>query len=120
MKPRCKDQYQFQKAISEYWINPELVTSGKESKKRNFEFEIPPPSTFSTISLLSPGTSTCTTIKTDRSSNQRASRAENASLEPTGRLRRQLNLSIDHIIDEAKKKYRCALHYWDAGIIYKG
>ena len=27
--PRYKEQYQFRKAIAEYWINPELVTSEK-------------------------------------------------------------------------------------------
>ena len=52
VKPRYKEQYQFRKAIAEYWINPELVTSEKESKKRKIEFEIPSPSTLSTISLL--------------------------------------------------------------------
>ena len=52
VKPRYKDQCQFQKKISEYWINPKLVTSEKESKKIIFEFEIPPPSTLSTISFL--------------------------------------------------------------------
>ena len=36
VKPRYKEQYQFWKAISEYWINPELVTSEKESKKIKF------------------------------------------------------------------------------------
>ena len=32
----------------------------------------------------------------------------------------RLNQSVDHIIDEAKKKARCANHYWAAGIRYKG
>ena len=45
---------------------------------------------------------------------------ENASLEPTGILSLQLNRSVDHIIDEAKKKARCALHYWASGIRYEG
>ena len=56
VKPLHKEQYQFRKAIAEYWINPELVISEKESKKRKFKIEIPSLSTFSTISLLSPGT----------------------------------------------------------------
>ena len=115
-----KEQYQLRKAIAEYWINPELVTSEKESKKRKFEFEITSTSKLSTISLLSPGKSTCTTIKINRISKQRASRVENASLEPTGRLSPWLNQSVDQIIDEAKKKARCALHYWSAGIRYEG
>ena len=38
VKPWYKEQYQFRKKISEYWINPELVTSEKESTKRKFEF----------------------------------------------------------------------------------
>ena len=120
MKPRYNEQYQFQKTIAEYWINPESVTSEKESKKRKFDFEIPSPSTFSTISLLSPGTSTCTTIVTDRSSRQRSSSVENASMEPTERLSLRMNRSVDIIIDKDKKKSRCALHYWSSGIRYKG
>ena len=84
VKPWYKEQRQLRKAIAEYWINIELVTSEKESKKMKFEFEIPFPSTFSTISLLSPVTSTCTTIATDCSNNQRASRLDNDILEPTG------------------------------------
>ena len=86
VKPWYKETYQFRKEISEYWINPELVTSEKESKKSKFEFEITSTSKLSTISLLSPRKSTCTTIKINRISKQRASRVENASLEPTGRL----------------------------------
>ena len=38
VKPRYKEQYQFRKAISEYWINPEFVTSEKERKKIKFGF----------------------------------------------------------------------------------
>ena len=83
VKPRHKEQYQFRKSIAKYWINLELVTSEKESEKRKSGFEIPPPSTMSNISLLSPGTSTCTTIATNTSSKQRYSRVENSSLEPT-------------------------------------
>ena len=120
MKPQYKDQYQFRKAISEYWINPELVTSEKEKEQRKFEFEIPPPSTLSKISLLSPRTSTCTTITTDCSSKEIASRVDNANLDPMGILSLRLNRSVDHIIDNAKKKFRCALHYWAAGIRYEG
>ena len=85
-KPWYKEQYKFRKAISEYCINPELVTSEKESKKSKFELEMPPPSTLSIISLLSPGTLTRTKIATDLSSKQRTSRVENASLESTERL----------------------------------
>ena len=85
-----------------------------------FEFEIPSPSTLSTISFLSPGTSTRTTITTGSSSKQRASRVDNNSLEPTGILSMRLNQSVDHIIYEAKKKARCTLQYWAAGIRYEG
>ena len=120
VKPQYKDQYNFRKAISEYRINPELVTSEKEGKKSKFEFEIASPSMLSTISFLSPRTSTCTKIETNHSSNQISSRVDNASLEPTGRLSLQLNRSVDHIIDEAKNKFRCALHYWASGIRYEG
>ena len=119
MKPWHKVHYQFQNAIAEYWINPELVTSEKESKKMKFEFEIPFPSTFSTISLLSPGTLICTTIATNRSSMQRASRLDNASLDHTGRSSLRLNQSVDHIINEAKNKAKCALDYCTADIIYE-
>ena len=115
-----KEKYQFRKAFSEYWINPELVTSGKESKKSNFEFEIPSTSTLSKISLLSPGTSSCTTIKTDHISKQRASRADDASLEHIGILSPLLSQSVDNIKEEAKKKPRCELQYWYAGIRYEG
>ena len=38
VKARYKEQYQFRKSISEYCINPELVTSEKDSKKIKFEF----------------------------------------------------------------------------------
>ena len=31
-----------------------------------------------------------------------------------------MNQSVDQIIDKAKKKARCALHYWSVGIKYKG
>ena len=86
MKSWYKEKDQFRKAIFEYWINPELITSEKESKKRKFEFEIPPPSALSTISLMSPGTSTFTTITTDGSIKKRASRLNNACMMPTGRL----------------------------------
>ena len=41
-------------------------------------------------------------------------------MEPTGRLSLRLNISVDNIIDEAKNKSRCALHYLDSGIRYEG
>ena len=44
---------------------------------------------------------------------------DNDSLEPTVRLSLRFNQSVDHIIDEDKKKSRCALHYSAAGIGYK-
>ena len=96
-----------------------MVTSEKEKEQRKFEFEIPPPSTLSKISLLSPGTSTCTTITTNLSIKQSASRVENASLEPTGRLSLRFNRNVDHIINEAKNKAKCALDYCTADIIYE-
>ena len=68
---------------------------------------------------MSPVTSTCISIATDHSRNQRSGRVDNASLEPTGRLSLQLNRSVDQNVDEAKKKARCALHYLAAGIRYK-
>ena len=37
-------------------------------------------------SLLSPVTSTCTNITTDRKIKKRASRVDNANMDPTGRL----------------------------------
>ena len=44
---------------------------------------------------------------------------ENASLEPTGILSLRLNQSVAHIMNEAKNKDRCALHYWSTGIRYE-
>ena len=70
----------------------------------------------SIISLLSPGTSTCNTVTIGRISKQRAIRADNANLEPTERLSLRLNHNVDYIIDDFKKKYRCEIHYWAAGI----
>ena len=119
-EPQYKEQYDFRKAIAEYWINPELITSEKESNKRKFEIEIPSPSTLSALSLLSPGTATCTTIATESSSNQRSSRVDTASLEPTGRLSLRLNRSVDHIPDESKNKARCCLHWWAANVRLEG
>ena len=109
MKTWYKEQYNFRKEISKYWINPELVTSEKESKKSKFGFEIPYPSTLSTTPFLSPGTSTCNKIVTDCSSKKRASRVDNASLEPIGILSLRLNRSVDQIID--KDKINPGVHY---------
>jgi len=114
--PRYKEQYQFRKAIAEYWINPDLVE--KEARKAP-EAPRGKKRDFGSISLKSVGSPLSPITGASPSSCAELNRSPqitDSSLDECGSLRIRLDTSQDHLCERASKKTRCGLHWWAANI----
>ena len=111
--PRYKEQFEFRKAIAEYWINPELIEKERlqGARKRKYDDD--------SVSCMSPITNpfmSPTGSESGRSGGAARSTAfTDASLDEQGALSTRLDRSLDHFFERSpSKRPKCSLHWWAA------
>ena len=115
--PTYKQQYEFRKAIAEYWINPELISSeiSSSGKKRSINELFDSSNDSCSVSgVTNPFLSPAPSLASEQTIESKSARISDSSLdERKGLLRKRLDTLLDHLPEPARKaKPRCGLHHW--------
>ena len=120
--PQYKEQYQFRKAIVEYWINPDLIQKeayqGKGEKKYDVDV-FSPSSQYLMLSITNPFFE-CSNIATSGGTKDtcRVVPIIDGSLDArNGALVCRFDQTLGHLAEKPTvKRARCGLHWWGAKV----
>ena len=111
-----KQQYEFRKAIAEYWIIPEVISSETASsgRKRSITELFDSSSDSSSVSgVTNPFFSLAPSLASETVENKSTTMISDAALDKEkGLLRHRLDTLLDHLPGPARKaKLRCSFHH---------
>ena len=117
--PQYKQQYDFRKAIAEYWIDPELIEKETFQGAMLNRFESPSASMMSS-SMMSPITNPdfdSVTASTKNYSLKSVKVSDSSLNAKNGALRCRLDRTLDHLPTNTSNDLsrECALHGWAVG-----